>query len=297
MNKASPMPIDAMNVALDFSAANIKMVKSSSTVRMASMNKPWAIEVPPLKVVSTSRGVENMQETRATATMSPSTWAGTSSKPRAQESVPLITIPNTTWIKISAFCQMSKPQPVCELYGRIEEAIEYAVEGPSCSGKGKSERQTDEKQLIQRGLDWRRKRVCNLSSPKCKEKKENCADELAWHSNQVSSRFRHRRLIRRILASLVLRVCMEAWQLASPISITRRASCARTMWATKWVLHCWCGGVWKSNGNSTNWRRWRAGRRGVMLWPEKRWQMVEKYLNGVSDWAQKNDSRIKPASH
>lgn len=68
---------------------------------------------------------------------------------------------------------------MCELYGRIEEATGYAVEGPSCSGKGKSERQTDEKQLIQRGLGWRRKRVCYLSSPKCKEKKENCADELA----------------------------------------------------------------------------------------------------------------------
>lgn len=124
-------------------------------------------------------------------------------------------------------------------YSRVEEAARNAVEGPSCGGKGKSERQTDEQQLIQRGLGPR-KRVGNLSTPKGKEKKENCSDKLAWHGNQMASCLSHARMLWRLFASLVLQVWMEAWLLASPSTAVWRASCAGTLRTTKWVVHCWC---------------------------------------------------------
>jgi hypothetical protein len=67
-NKASPMPIGAIKVALCFSAAskriaNMSLVKSAyipwyqvvtdNAVRNISMKRPWATVVPPPKVVRT----------------------------------------------------------------------------------------------------------------------------------------------------------------------------------------------------------------------------------------------------
>ena len=290
----------AMNVALHFSAASIRMVRSSSTVSAASMNKPRAIEVPSLKLVSTSRGVGNMQDTRAAATMPPNIWAGKSSKPRTHGSVPLIIIPNTTWIHMLASCLLSIHWPTRESYGRVEEATGNAVEGPSCRGQGKSERQTDEQQLVQGELGWR-KRICNLRAPKCKEQEERGADELAWHGHHMSSCLGHPRMIRRFLASLVLQVWIEAGQLASPGRMIRRGSWIRTFGATKRVFHSWYGEIGDSNRDPTSSKSKnedsRAARREVMLRANKAEKKDQQMSYMGSPTRPENSSRGKPASH
>ena len=45
MKRARPMPIGATNVALCFSAANMKMVYSNMNVRNISMKRPRVTEV------------------------------------------------------------------------------------------------------------------------------------------------------------------------------------------------------------------------------------------------------------
>jgi hypothetical protein len=73
--KAQADPTGAMNVALCFSLPSRKIVKMSSNVRSASMNRPWSSEAPPARVVRTLSGVGNMTRTRALAAMPPATWA------------------------------------------------------------------------------------------------------------------------------------------------------------------------------------------------------------------------------
>ena len=135
-----------------------------------------------------------------------------------------------------------------ESYGRVEKATGNAVEGPSCRGQGKSERQTDKQQLIQRELVWR-KRICNLSAPKREEQEERGADKLAGHGHHMSSCLGHPRMHRRFLASLVLQVWMEAGLLASPGRVIRRASCTGAFGATKRVFHDWYGEFGDSNSD------------------------------------------------
>ena len=73
MKRASPMPMGARNVVLDFSTASMSTVTVSMAVRNISMNRPWAIDVPFESVVTTSiaPGPGNMAETRAEATIPP----------------------------------------------------------------------------------------------------------------------------------------------------------------------------------------------------------------------------------
>jgi len=71
MNKESPIPIGARKVPLCFSAASMKMVKTSSEVRNISMNKPRAMDVPPPRVVETLRGPGNKADTTAAEHMDP----------------------------------------------------------------------------------------------------------------------------------------------------------------------------------------------------------------------------------
>lgn len=54
-----PIPTGAMKVALCFSFANIKIVKTSSAVRKASMKRPLGILRPLLSVVRTFAGAGN----------------------------------------------------------------------------------------------------------------------------------------------------------------------------------------------------------------------------------------------
>lgn len=55
---ARPMPMGARNVALCFSAASMKITKTSSAVRNISRNRPWAVLVLPPRVVETEARVE-----------------------------------------------------------------------------------------------------------------------------------------------------------------------------------------------------------------------------------------------
>lgn len=71
-NKASPMPIGAMNVSLLFSAASMRTVIIKRQVRNISINSPWTILVPVRKVVLTKLiGLGNIPSTRPAAAMAP----------------------------------------------------------------------------------------------------------------------------------------------------------------------------------------------------------------------------------
>ena len=56
MKSDDPIPTGAMKVALCFSAAGIKIVKTSCAVRNLSMKRPRTIEVPPLSDVRMTSG-------------------------------------------------------------------------------------------------------------------------------------------------------------------------------------------------------------------------------------------------
>jgi hypothetical protein len=55
------MPIGAMNVARCFSAASIKMVKTSSIVKNISMKSPRATFVSDANEVVTDKGYQDMK--------------------------------------------------------------------------------------------------------------------------------------------------------------------------------------------------------------------------------------------
>lgn len=72
------MPTGAMKVALCFSAANMKMVKTSSAVKNISMNRPRTMEVSTReagvedKPVVTFKGPGKRHETIPAAAIAPS---------------------------------------------------------------------------------------------------------------------------------------------------------------------------------------------------------------------------------
>ena len=82
------MQTGAMNVALCFSAASMKMVRMSRKVRNISMNRPRTTEVPGLNVVRTESGPGNKHDTIAAATMPARTWARMRSKALSQPMAP-----------------------------------------------------------------------------------------------------------------------------------------------------------------------------------------------------------------
>ena len=88
MNNDKPMPTGAINVALCFSAASMKMVKTSSAVRNISMKRPRVTEVPILSAVRTSSGPGNSTLTTAAAEMAPSICDTVRSTPRIYGSAP-----------------------------------------------------------------------------------------------------------------------------------------------------------------------------------------------------------------
>jgi hypothetical protein len=97
MNNESPMPIGAINVPLCFSAANMKMVKTSSAVRNISMKRPCVTEVPPPRFVRTVKGPGNKAEQIAAAVIPPSTCATNKKRPRKYGSAPTRHIPSVTY--------------------------------------------------------------------------------------------------------------------------------------------------------------------------------------------------------
>lgn len=82
MNRESPITMGVMNVPLCFSAASMKMVKTSKADRNISMNSPWMILVPPPSSVRTVKGPGRKVERIAAAVMPPRIWAMVRSAPR-----------------------------------------------------------------------------------------------------------------------------------------------------------------------------------------------------------------------
>lgn len=97
MNNASPMPIGARKVSLDFSTASIRITKTSCAVRNISMKRPWATDVADDRMVVTfTIGPGNMASTSPAATMEASSWAGIRNAVRSHDSWPLRLNPNET---------------------------------------------------------------------------------------------------------------------------------------------------------------------------------------------------------
>jgi hypothetical protein len=101
MNKLKPMPIGARNVPLCFSAASMKIVKTSCAVRNISMKRPRVTDVPGTSVVRTSMGPGNRAETRPADAMPPMIWAMKTTKPRNQPTAPMRHMPKVTWECVS----------------------------------------------------------------------------------------------------------------------------------------------------------------------------------------------------
>lgn len=90
------MPTGAMKVALCFSFASINIVKTSSAVRIASMNIPCTILVPPASVVLTFNGVGKRTKTIADAAMEPRICAQKRQTARTTGMAPTRTMPRVT---------------------------------------------------------------------------------------------------------------------------------------------------------------------------------------------------------
>ena len=83
------MPTGARKVPLCFSAASIKMGKTSMAVKNISMNNPRAIEVPPPRVVDTFIALGKRHETTPAAAMAPRICAINTRKPRNHLTAPI----------------------------------------------------------------------------------------------------------------------------------------------------------------------------------------------------------------
>lgn len=82
MNRASPIPTGATAVARCFSIASMKMIKTNSAVRNASMKRPRTTDVSSARpVVAAMPSPGRRPTTRAEAAMLPRSWA-TMTKPR-----------------------------------------------------------------------------------------------------------------------------------------------------------------------------------------------------------------------
>ncbi len=96
MKSARPMPMGAMYVALCFSAANMKMVKTNCAVRNISMKTPCTTFVPPPSDVRITRGPGNRTLTMPALDMAPAIWEMTMRSPRNQDIAPMRHIPRVT---------------------------------------------------------------------------------------------------------------------------------------------------------------------------------------------------------
>jgi hypothetical protein len=90
------MPTGARKVPLCFSAASIKIVKTSCAVKNISMKTPWALLVLPLSVVVTANGPGKRVSTTPAAAMAPSIWETKTSPPRAKGTAPMRQRPKVT---------------------------------------------------------------------------------------------------------------------------------------------------------------------------------------------------------
>ena len=84
------------NLPLCFSAANMKIVKTSSAVSIISMKSPCTTFVPPPRLVCAARGPGNIQLTRAAAVKPPRICITKSRKARSHGRAPIRHIPSVT---------------------------------------------------------------------------------------------------------------------------------------------------------------------------------------------------------
>ena len=107
MNNARPIPTGARYVLRCFSAANMKMVKTSSAVKNISMKRACVVVVPAALLVPTFIGPGNKHDTTAAADMHANSWAMNNKIPRTIGVAPTRTIPRVTY-------------PTCE---RVESVV------------------------------------------------------------------------------------------------------------------------------------------------------------------------------
>lgn len=97
------MPTGAMNVALCFSFASMRIVKTSSAVRKASMKRPFGILRPLLRVVRTFAAAGNRPMIRPEAAMLPTICAKKRNNARTNPIAPVNQSASVTLIIVS-FC-------------------------------------------------------------------------------------------------------------------------------------------------------------------------------------------------
>lgn len=98
MKRASPMPTGARKVSFDFSAASMRITKTSSAVMNISINKPFAIDVPDdNKVLTAKIWSLNIAAARPPAHMDASSCAGMRKAVRAHGSCPARLNPKETF--------------------------------------------------------------------------------------------------------------------------------------------------------------------------------------------------------
>lgn len=90
------MPMGAMNVPLCFSAANMKIVKTSWAVRNISMKRPCVIDVPPDRLVRTVSGPGKRAEQIAAAVIPPRICETARRSPRKYGRAPTRHMPSVT---------------------------------------------------------------------------------------------------------------------------------------------------------------------------------------------------------
>lgn len=91
-----PIPTGAMKVALCFSFASMRIVKTSSAVKNASMKRPFGILRPSDSVVRTFAGAGKSPIIKPEAAMLPAIWAKKRNKARTNVIAPVNSKANVT---------------------------------------------------------------------------------------------------------------------------------------------------------------------------------------------------------
>ena len=130
MNSDSPIPIGAIKVPLCFSAASMKIVKTSCAVRNISMKRPRTTEVPADRFVRTRSGPGKRAETTAAAAMPPRICDITTNTPRTQGTAPMRHMPNDTCQSFSLWRGCCVQRTGGTTYRGIEQASTNPKENP-----------------------------------------------------------------------------------------------------------------------------------------------------------------------
>ena len=136
------------------------------------------------KVVWTTNGPGNMQDTSAAATMPPRIWDGNKSKPRSGGRDPVMTIPRVTCVEISGGARPGKF--TFSAHSGVEQPTADPVEYPCGDGQRKAKSQTDEHQLVEIWFGGWSEGICNLRCGEGEVEEHEGADEFAGHGDEMS---------------------------------------------------------------------------------------------------------------